>query len=327
MKNLARALFAVTALAALVPTSSAWADEKPAAKDDKATAKDDKPTAKKEEEGRQHFLRAVDFSRDGDFRAALIEFRRAYDLAPNYRVLYNIGQTALELQEYAQSLDAFERYLAEGGAEVPAARRTQVETEVKRLSTRVSSVTINVNLPDASILVDDVVIGTSPLDHPLRVGAGRHKFSASTADIAPVSRVLDLPGGETTTVDLELLPPQAGTERIVIQPPPQQAPPSKTPLWIGIGVTSAFAIGTAVVGVLALSAKESFEDALGKYPGDRNDLESKRSTLRTTAVVFDVLAAATIVSGGVTLVLGLTSRHSTPATTGLRTTTPGVFTF
>lgn len=300
MKNVARALLLTAAVAASLPSTTAWADTPPAS------------TAGNEKEGREHFLRGVDFSRDGDFRAALIEFRRAHELAPNYRVLYNIGQTALELQDYAQSLEAFEKYLTEGGNEVPADRRTQVEAEVKRLSNRVANVTVTVNVPGASILVDDIVVATAPLEHPIRIGAGRHKFSASSSDMTPVSRVVDLAGGESTTVALELVSQQRAATDPAAAPAPPPEPPSRTPLWVGIGVTSALAVGTAVMGVIAASDKSAFEDELGKYSptGNRSAISSARDSVQTSALVFDVLAAATIVSAGVTLVIGLTGGSS-----------------
>jgi hypothetical protein len=40
-----------------------------------------------------HFHRNVDLYKDSDYGGALVEFQRAYDLAPNYRVLFNLGQT------------------------------------------------------------------------------------------------------------------------------------------------------------------------------------------------------------------------------------------
>ena len=60
------------------------------------------------EEGRKHFQAGVQFYKENDFRAALIEFKRAYELAPNFKVLYNLGQTSLELQDYASALRSFE---------------------------------------------------------------------------------------------------------------------------------------------------------------------------------------------------------------------------
>ncbi|RYE85226.1 MAG: hypothetical protein EOO75_17190, partial [Myxococcales bacterium] len=78
-----------------------------------------------QEEGRQRFKRGVEFFKEGDYNAALVEFRRAYEVAPSYRILYNLGQTSYELQDYAGALTAFTRYLKEGGAEVDAARRAE----------------------------------------------------------------------------------------------------------------------------------------------------------------------------------------------------------
>src|SRR5436190_16322961 len=89
------------------------------------------------EEGRQHFQRGVQFYKEGDFRGALIEFKRAYEIAPNYKVLYNLGQTSLELQDYAAALTAFKRYVDEGAREVPKDRKQQVESEIKKLEGRV----------------------------------------------------------------------------------------------------------------------------------------------------------------------------------------------
>src|SRR5262249_49708450 len=110
-------------------------------------------------EGRAHFRRGVDFFKEGDFRAALIEFKRAYALAPNYKVLYNLGQTSLELQDYASALRSFEKYVADGGREIPATRRTQVEAEVERLKKRVARVEVTTNVPDAEIFIDEVSVG------------------------------------------------------------------------------------------------------------------------------------------------------------------------
>src|SRR5262245_23071216 len=78
--------------------------------------------------GRSHFKNGVDYYRDGDLGAALIEFKRAYAAAPNYRLLYNLGQVSHELLDYTNAQAYFQRYLSEGGAEIEAARRQEVET-------------------------------------------------------------------------------------------------------------------------------------------------------------------------------------------------------
>jgi len=55
-------------------------------------------------EAGKHFQRGVTLYNETDYRAALVEFRRAYDLAPNAAVLYNIGETEYQLRDYASAL-------------------------------------------------------------------------------------------------------------------------------------------------------------------------------------------------------------------------------
>src|SRR5438876_6791259 len=76
------------------------------------------------DEAAAHFRRGVDLFKEADFRGALIEFRRANQLAPSFRVLYNIGQCYLELQDYGGALRSFQAYLSEGGKGIPRDRRS-----------------------------------------------------------------------------------------------------------------------------------------------------------------------------------------------------------
>jgi tetratricopeptide (TPR) repeat protein len=57
----------------------------------------------------------VSFFRRHLYQEALVEFQRAYQLSPNYRVLYNIARTAGLLKNHALALESFQRYLEEGG--------------------------------------------------------------------------------------------------------------------------------------------------------------------------------------------------------------------
>ena len=107
MKPLARTLALVTAFALVAPGSVAFAQ--PA------------PTAAERAEAATRFKTGLDLFKDGDAQAALIEFRRAYQLAPNYQVLYNIGQVSFQLQDYPGALAALQKYLLEGGRNIPNA--------------------------------------------------------------------------------------------------------------------------------------------------------------------------------------------------------------
>jgi hypothetical protein len=264
------------------------------------------------EEALVRFQRGVTLYNEGDFRAALIEFKRAYEVAPNYRVLYNLGQSSMELQDYAAALRFFESYLAEGGKEIPADRRALAEGEVKKLQSRVARVTVTVNLDGAEVLIDDVLVGLSPLKEPVLVSAGRRKISAQRAGIPAMSRSVDLAGGDRLDVALELVAARPTTTAtplasssappvIAVMPPPP--PPERglgAPFWVSLGTTAALLGGTTLTGLLAVSAHSTFRDDLQARGVSHDDVESARSRTKTLALVTDVLGGLTIVGAGLT---------------------------
>ena len=274
------------------------------------------------DEGRAHFQRGVQFYKESDFRAALIEFKRAYDAAPNYKVLYNLGQTSLELQDYASALTAFRKYLDEGGKDVPAARRAQVEGEIKKLEGRVARVVVKTNLEGAEVQVDDVTVAKSP--GTILVSAGRRKIAVVKAGSPPQSRTVDVAGGDEMTVDLEVAPPAPPpptpppTNTTVTPPPPVttvSAPPPAAPegggglstaTWVGIITTGTLAVGAGVMGGVALASKSSYDSALAT-PNAGAKIQDARSQTKAFALTTDILAGAAIVSAGVTIVLALTT--------------------
>src|SRR5260370_8829169 len=70
-------------------------------------------------EAAKHFQRGVDLYNDGDFRGALVEFKKAYSVWPRANVLYDIGQTEYQLLAYAAALRTIERHLPHTRANAP----------------------------------------------------------------------------------------------------------------------------------------------------------------------------------------------------------------
>ena len=107
----------------------------------------------------------------GDFPAAAKAFRRAYEIKPSWRLLYNIGQSEAAAKRHGLAMDAFEKYLSQGGDDVDEARRVEVTAEVERLRTIVG--TIEVTAPNDSLVeIDGIERGTTPLPGRLKVAAG-----------------------------------------------------------------------------------------------------------------------------------------------------------
>lgn len=240
-------------------------------------------------EARPHFTRGVELYKDGDFRGALIEFQRAYQIAPNFRILYNIGKANLELLDYPAALVAFERYLAEGGAEVPTDKRTEVEAEIPKLRQRVAYLTIECNAPGVEIWVDEVMVGKTPFSKEVVVGTGRHKISVKGQS----PEVVEVAGGDHATVKL----------RVDVKPTPlaPKSTPSRTGVWVGVTVTSALLVGTGVFGYLALSSRQDFRNAADAGPLSASDVDDRERKIKRFTLTTDILAGATVLAGAVTL--------------------------
>lgn len=280
------------------------------------------------DEAKSRFGRGVELYKEGDYRAALIEFRRAHELAPNYKVLYNIGQANLELSDYAGAFTAFRRYLDEGKGDVPADKRKLVEGEIGKLEARVARVTVKSDLEGADVTVDEVPVGKTPIAEPILVSAGRRRIALVRGGVAVASSVIDLAGGDKPTITLEAAkaaptaaptappPPATTTAAPLPPPPPPPQPRSNTPVYVGLGVTGAFAVGTGIFAILAVGAKGDLDKKLDQVPGVAGDIQDGRDKVKRFSLVADVLGGATIVAGGITTYLALRPNDKTQVGVG-----------
>jgi tetratricopeptide (TPR) repeat protein len=128
--------------------------------------------ASEKEEARKHYDRAIELVDDGQLEGAIVEFQRSYDLTHHFAVLYNIGQVFVSLAKPVEAVDAYQRYLADGGKKILAARRAEVEKEIARQRARIATLEIR-GLPEgAMVRLDGKEIGKAPIAAPVRVGVG-----------------------------------------------------------------------------------------------------------------------------------------------------------
>lgn len=294
----------LAALAAAVAVVVLLAAPRPAAADDKKEAPGVAAGIKK---AGKHFQRGVALYNEADYRAALVEFRRAYETAPNPAVLYNIGQTYYQLQSYAQALTTFERYLAESGEQ--AAHAKEVEDTVDILRSRVGKLQISVNLDGCEVTVDDELAGKTPIGEPVLVSIGRRKVIAMCEGRAAETRVVEVAAGDVVEVKLVLAVNALPASALRADRPAgsKSSTDWRKVGWISTGVLAAAA---ATTGVLALMASSDLDDERHTYPSSLDALDDKASKLRRLSLAADVLGAATLVVGGITLTYTLTSSKS-----------------
>jgi hypothetical protein len=259
------------------------------------------------EQARTHFTRGAELFKEGNFRAALVEFRRANEIAPNFRILYNLGQTYQELHDYVNALRAYEEYIDKGGAEIAADRRAEVEAEIRKLHGRVAQVTVKSDAEGAQLLVDDAPTGVTPLREPLLLSAGAHRLVLMRQGTSIAVTSVEVAGGDTVTVELKASPASA-------PPTPPVAPRAQVSsglgaaFWVGVATTGALVVGTTVTGLIALDAKRDYSDKLGAFPGSRADVDAARDRTKHFALATDILGGAAILVGIGTVYLAVTAK-------------------
>lgn len=237
-------------LGALALLATGTAEAKPKPKKPPVT-KPDEPPKPEQAQADRYFKSGVQLFKEAKFSEALAEFTRAYEIAPHPLVLYNIAGCHRELSHYGEAVSFYERFLAEGKGQVPAARLTAAQTELDGILARIARVTVTANPDGASISVDGNPIGTL-VKMPLILPPGEHKLSASAAGRKDSERTIKVASGDELSVELSLeaLPTEKEDSARLIEHPVVVAKPKR------------FAIGAAF-GTNLLRADESGAPTLG----------------------------------------------------------------
>jgi len=284
----------------------------PTAAADGPGADDSSVSEEQKQSARAHFKLGVDFYRERNYRAALIEFQRAYADSPHYKLLYNLGQASLELQEYASAIDYLTDYLKEGGAEISAERAAEVQQTLRYLESRIAYVRIVTNEAGAELYVDDTRVGKSPLAEAVRVGAGRHKFSAVREGQPPVERRIDVAAGDESEVRLDFqqaitYEPLAAAPAAPVEDSYEEPSSADYTAAIVMGATTgALLLGSVAMTLVTGAAQQNYQEEL-LVPTTRSRIDELRDDAEAKALVTDILWGVTAASAVVTAVLVATS--------------------
>lgn len=276
------AVLLVTPSAMAQPTAPVAPSSSPGDSKDPA-----KPDATKEAE--QHYLRGKQLFDEGDYSLALVEFNRAYELSPNYRVLFNIAQINIQLFNYAAARTTIERFLREGGDDIPVARKAQAEKDLAMLKTRTAYLRINTT-PPAMVSIDETQVGTAPFTDALLVNAGQRKVTVNATGFITATKLVTIAGGDSqeVTFTLEAVPAD-GSPKVT-----STMKKNYTPALVGWVATGAFAIGAGMFGAFYLSKQSEIDDAnesktvvSQRY---KSDAEGAATRMAVAADVFGLLA-------------------------------------
>jgi hypothetical protein len=154
------------------------------------------------QEAAVRYQRGIGLYKDGDYSAALAEFRAAYRALPSWEVLYNIGLCERRLFKYGDSVKNLESYLSQGGARVPKDRRDAVAKELSEIRALTAQVTISVPGEPADVTIDGEPVGSSPFKEPFLLGPGKKIFRAIREGQQPSEKSEEIVSGTQVTVTL-----------------------------------------------------------------------------------------------------------------------------
>jgi hypothetical protein len=254
-----------------------------------------------DEEARTQFEKGIELYEAGRFEQASIAFERAYELKPSFKILFNIGQAEAELEHYARALDAYTRYLAEGGDQVPPERADQVKKEIKRLNSLVGMIFLECEIDGALATVDGESWGTTPIAGPYLVDVGKHEVLVKKGQQELLRRVVRIAGGQRVELNVATdEEPTVVVDDVGDEPDSQPSDgPKRVWTWVALGAGAAAGIAGGVIGGVSMSR----ESELKSQCQDKHCPPSKQGeadTLETMNLTADILygvAAAAVVTG------------------------------
>ena len=233
---------------------------------------------------------------EGRYSEARALFLRAQTLYPNARALRGVGMTSFELRRYADSVRALEAALLDEREALNDRQREETEALLARARSFVGR--YRLELPVEASL--DVFVAGRPVDvgadAELILDIGEHPIVASCVGCATLETVLEVRGGESETLTLEVAIPEPFDEAVArpVDDPASESLPSGS-----MAATLAFAgAGASAVG-MGLSAawwrgrndEVSLCEAAGALCHNIGTLEKQRNAAMATTLI---LAAGTI---------------------------------
>ncbi|MDF3065007.1 MAG: hypothetical protein K0R38_608 [Polyangiaceae bacterium] len=234
------------------------------------------------DEARAHFSAGVNLLQDPDgarYEEAYREFKAAYATSPSWKILGNLGLSAMKLERDSEAIEAIKKYLAEGGKKIDADERAQFQRDLATLESGVAQVVLQSEPPGATIEDErhpasgQTIRNSYVADGRSQIGvrSGRHRFTAKLAGRADAVWEVELSPKQQVSHTFTL--PEPATASPVAAP---TAAPAPMPVAIvdtnspqggnGLRTGAYIALGAGVVGLAAgtifgLSAKSKYKEA------------------------------------------------------------------
>lgn len=273
----------------------------------------------------------------GLYLEALSAFQQAYGAFPSPRLHFNIAQTLHELGRPLEALRHYEDFLAGVKEDEMPSQWTLANERIFELQSKISPLTVQCNVAGATVSIDGVASGTTPLSTAVRLMPGRHIV------------LIDKPGYERRVVELELDAGEPHTERVELltseaalaqrqefqraeaarkeaelrlsqekssaeRDTARRRATLRTSAWISLGIGAAALATSAVTGTIAWREYGKVEDSQPGTPwaGNVEDHYERAISLRRISYISAAVGAVGLVTGGGLLLYSSRGKPSAP---------------
>lgn len=137
---------------------------------------------------------------------ALTEFQKAYDLSKDPRLLFNMAIAERDLKRYSRAVGLLDRELKEGADSLTDDEKKTAKDVLEGLKQYTAPLSITVNEPGATVLIDGREVGKSPLSEPVTVDVGERTVTIKKTDYLDATTKVSISGGSAAKVELKIEP-------------------------------------------------------------------------------------------------------------------------
>jgi tetratricopeptide (TPR) repeat protein len=211
----------------------------------------------------------------GRFAEARAAFRRAHEMNPTARTSRTIGMCSFNLGDYVDAATNLEASLEDARKPLTGEQRKQVADLLARSTPRIGRFAMKLAPTDATLSVDGRPASLNA-QRELLVEPGRHEISVQAPDHRPVQSVVNVEGGDHTTLEFTLAPADRLAELPALNSPQPMAADDlrsspatgrddgsrlqSTLGYVSLSVGAAGLVGFGVVSALALMEQHKLND-------------------------------------------------------------------
>ena len=158
-----------------------------------------------DEEAKLHYQQGVALFKEENYKMALAEFVKSYELKANWKLKLNIGICYYNLNRFVQAKQVLEEYITEGGSDLEADKQAKAEDLLDQVAKVIAEVKVEANVSGATVFIDDKEVATTPMDKAVTLEAGLYSLKVEADGYKPYEKDISLAGGDQKVLDISLV--------------------------------------------------------------------------------------------------------------------------